>query len=43
MSVDPIRVIDEKCVGCTLCTKVCPFDAITMKPKSELDVLAATG
>ena len=30
MSTDPIKVIDEKCVGCTLCTKVCPFGAIEM-------------
>ncbi len=30
MSNDPINVIDEKCVGCTLCTKACPFGAIEM-------------
>ncbi len=30
MSNDPINVIDEKCVGCTLCTTVCPFGAIEM-------------
>ena len=30
MSTDPIKVIDEKCVGCTLCEKVCPFAAIEM-------------
>jgi electron transfer flavoprotein alpha subunit len=26
----PIQVIDEKCVGCRLCVKACPFDAITL-------------
>jgi len=30
MANDPIKVIDEKCVGCTVCVKVCPFDAIEM-------------
>jgi NAD-dependent dihydropyrimidine dehydrogenase PreA subunit len=28
-----IKVIDEKCKGCTLCVKACPFDAIDMKDK----------
>lgn len=26
-----IQIIDEKCKGCTLCIKACPFDAIEMK------------
>jgi electron transfer flavoprotein alpha subunit len=30
MSQDPIRVFEDKCVGCTLCVKACPFGAITM-------------
>jgi electron transfer flavoprotein alpha subunit len=30
MSNDPISIIDENCVGCTLCTTVCPFGAIEM-------------
>jgi electron transfer flavoprotein alpha subunit len=30
MAQDPIWVIDEKCVGCTLCVKACPFGAISM-------------
>jgi electron transfer flavoprotein alpha subunit len=30
MSNDPINVIDDKCVGCTLCAKTCPFGAIEM-------------
>jgi len=33
MSVDPIKVIDEKCVGCNLCKQVCPFDAIEMNER----------
>jgi len=28
-----IRVINEKCKGCTLCVKACPFDAIDMVNK----------
>ncbi len=27
---DPINVIDEKCVGCRMCVKACPFGAIVM-------------
>ncbi len=29
----PISIIIEKCTGCTLCVKVCPFDAIRMMDK----------
>ena len=28
-----INVIDEKCKGCSICVKNCPFDAITMEGK----------
>jgi electron transfer flavoprotein alpha subunit len=28
-----IRVIADKCTGCTLCVKACPFAAITMQPR----------
>ena len=28
--MDPIRVIAQNCVGCKLCVKVCPFEAITL-------------
>jgi electron transfer flavoprotein alpha subunit len=31
MRDEPIKVIVEKCVGCTLCVKACPFSAITME------------
>lgn len=28
-----IKIINENCTGCTICTKVCPFAAISMKAK----------
>ena len=28
-----VRIIDDKCKGCTKCVKACPFDAITMQEK----------
>ncbi len=28
--MDPIRVITQNCVGCGLCVKACPYDAITL-------------
>ncbi|MBD3425859.1 MAG: 4Fe-4S dicluster domain-containing protein [Candidatus Omnitrophica bacterium] len=31
-----IKVINEKCTGCTLCVKACPFGAITMKDKKAV-------
>jgi len=31
-----IQVIVEKCTGCTLCFKVCPFDAIRMMDKKAI-------
>ena len=43
MSNDAIKVIDEKCVGCTLCEKSCPFGAITMKERlAEIDLTTCT-
>ncbi len=32
----PIQVIIEKCTGCTLCIKVCPFDAIRIMDKKAV-------
>jgi len=31
-----IKIIDEKCTGCTLCLKVCPFAALSMKNKKAV-------
>jgi len=33
MSEELIEVLEGKCVGCTLCVKVCPFGAITMEDR----------
>jgi electron transfer flavoprotein alpha subunit len=32
----PIQIIVEKCTGCTLCLKVCPFDAIRIMDKKAV-------
>jgi len=31
-----IKIINEKCVGCTACVKVCPFSAISMVSKKAV-------
>ena len=36
MAEDPIKIILENCVGCTLCVKTCPFGAITMVDKKAV-------
>ena len=28
--MEPIRVITQNCVGCSLCVKACPYDAIVL-------------
>ncbi len=33
---DPIKVLDDKCIGCTLCVKACPFGAIVMEDKKAV-------
>jgi electron transfer flavoprotein alpha subunit len=43
MAQDPIRVLDEKCVGCTLCEKSCPFGAIAMENRlAVIDLMKCT-
>ena len=38
-----IRVLNDKCVGCTLCVAVCPFGAITMEDeKAVIDLTKCT-
>jgi len=41
--VSAIKVIDEKCIGCGACVKVCPYGAITMKEKlAVIDITKCT-
>ncbi len=37
-----VNVIFDKCVGCTICVKSCPFDAIYMKDKKAVITEACT-
>ncbi|MDD5070861.1 MAG: electron transfer flavoprotein subunit alpha [Candidatus Omnitrophica bacterium] len=34
--MSPIKIVDEKCVGCGLCLKVCPVEAITLIDKKAV-------
>ncbi|MBI2437775.1 MAG: 4Fe-4S binding protein, partial [Lentisphaerae bacterium] len=36
MENDPIAVLKDKCVGCGLCIKACPFGAITLVGKKAV-------
>jgi electron transfer flavoprotein alpha subunit len=37
-----VRIIDEKCKGCSKCVKACPFDAITMQERLAVIGAACT-
>jgi len=36
MAQERIRILADKCTGCTLCVKVCPFSAISVKNKKAV-------
>jgi len=38
-----VKILTDKCRGCTKCVKVCPFEAITMENKKAVIGLACTG
>lgn len=38
-----VNILKDKCKGCSLCVKNCPFDAITMKDKLAVIGSACTG
>ena len=37
-----VRIIAEKCKGCTKCVSACPFDAITMQDRLAVIGAACT-
>jgi len=43
MSEDRIKVLDDKCVGCRLCVKACPFGAIVVENRlARIDLAKCT-
>ena len=38
-----IKIYADKCVGCGLCLKVCPFDALELEAKKAVDRMLAIG
>ncbi|MEI7436584.1 MAG: electron transfer flavoprotein subunit alpha [bacterium] len=39
---DPIRIIEDKCVGCGACVRDCPFAAITQAERKAIPVIDLT-
>jgi len=43
MPDDPIQVLEDKCVGCTLCVSACPFGAIVIEDRlAKIDLTTCT-
>ena len=43
MADEPIKVLEDKCVGCSLCVKACPFGAIKVENRlAKIDLVKCT-
>jgi len=38
MSDAPLKIFEDKCTGCSMCIKACPFGALRMEPRESLDL-----
>lgn len=34
----PLKIFEDKCTGCSLCVKACPFNALTMESREALNL-----